>query len=303
MDLRPDAVTEEAILFGGSNSLVGIVTTPPRVGDGRPAVILLNAGIIHRVGPGCLYVKLARRLARLGFVVLRFDCSGIGDSPSRRDNLPFARSAPQEAQEAMNYLASTHGVRSFVLGGLCTGAVVSYQAALDDPRVTGLLLLNAQGLIPESEEQVQALIAKRASRQYYLRRALYSPASWRKLFSGGADLRHILGALGLKSGALRTSSAGASPEVEKIMRNLQALVDRGTEMFFVYCEGDPGIDELQIIMGNRMPELRGRKNVRYSIIEKTDHMLTLLAKQETFLKQATDWLQETSVRPEAVSSG
>ena len=300
MDNRSEAVIEEAILFGGSKSLVGIVTAPSQVQIGRPAVILLNAGIIHRVGPGGLYVKLARRLARLGFVVLRFDVSGVGDSPNRRDNLPFARSAPQESQEAMDYLARTRGLRSFVLGGLCTGAVVAYQAALTSPEVAGLLMLNPQGLIPESDAHVQTLIAKRASRHYYLRRALYNAGSWRKLFSGGADFKHILGVLGLTSGALRAMTTGASPESERIMTSFQALADRGTELFFIFSEGDPGIDELQIIMGNRMPELRGRNNVRYSILEKTDHMLTLLAKQEAFLNQATDWMQEVSAKLEAV---
>ena len=265
-------------------------------------MILLNAGIIHRVGPGCLYVKLARRLARLGFVVLRFDFSGVGDSPSRTDNLPFARSAPQEAQEAMDYLRDTRGAQSFVLGGLCTGAVVSFQTALADPRVAGLLLLNTQGLIPESEEHVQTHIAKRASRHYYLRRALYNPGSWRRFFSGGADFKHILTTIGLTSGALRARTAGASPEIEKIMTSLDSLADRGTELFFVFSEGDPGVDELQVIVGKRMTELRGRKNVRYSIVEKTDHMLTLLTKQEAFLDEATDWLKHVGAPSETSSS-
>lgn len=302
MDFSAEAVREEAILFGGSKSLVGIVTDPLREQNARPAVILLNAGIIHRVGPSCIDVKLARRLARLGFVVLRFDVSGVGDSPGRRDNLPFAKSSLQETQEAMDYLGTTRGIRQFLLGGLCTGAVVAYESALVDPRVAGALLINAQGLVPESEEEIQTLIANRSNRRYYLRRALYSPASWLKLLRGGVNFKDILGAMGLTSGGHRAIAAGGNPEVERIAAGFRALTDRGTDLFFLYSEGDPGIDELQIILGDRMmSELRSREHVRYEIVEKTDHMFTLLARQETFLGLASDWLQAVAARSETRS--
>src|SRR5438045_1954876 len=94
---------EEAVLFGEFRSLVGIVTEPttqhPHLA--RQAVILLNPGIVHRVGPGRIYVKIARALAKMGFVILRFDLSGIGDSAVRHDNLRFEKSAGRETHEAM----------------------------------------------------------------------------------------------------------------------------------------------------------------------------------------------------------
>jgi len=83
---------EEAVLFGKTRSLVGIITDPHTVvnAHNHPAIVLLNAGVLHRVGPNRLYVKIARKLASAGFVVLRFDLSGIGDSKARRDNLPLS---------------------------------------------------------------------------------------------------------------------------------------------------------------------------------------------------------------------
>lgn len=71
---------EETCVFGSANPLVGIITHP-EIDVGLPTVILLNAGLIHRIGPNRVYVRLARHLAGLGFQVLRFDLSGIGDSP------------------------------------------------------------------------------------------------------------------------------------------------------------------------------------------------------------------------------
>src|SRR5690606_23743533 len=73
---------ESAVLFGPTRSLVGVVTEPA-AGSARPdapAVLILNSGLVHRVGPKRLHVRLARRLAGLGFTCMRIDLSGIGDS-------------------------------------------------------------------------------------------------------------------------------------------------------------------------------------------------------------------------------
>src|SRR3989442_13379966 len=96
---------EQAVLFGEVKSLIGILTDPPMRNGNRPkpAVILLNPGIVHRVAPGRIYVRMARALAAMGFVVLRFDFSGIGDSAVRHDNLPFDKSAVRETQDAMHF--------------------------------------------------------------------------------------------------------------------------------------------------------------------------------------------------------
>ena len=86
--------TEEAVIFGENHSLDGIITNPAAAGpiDSSPGVILLNSGLVHRVGPNRVYVKLARRLAGLGLTVLRFDYSGVGDSPNRRDSIALEES-------------------------------------------------------------------------------------------------------------------------------------------------------------------------------------------------------------------
>ena len=74
-------MTEEAQLLGKDRDLVGVVTHPAdvEVDKSSPAFLLLNAGSVHHVGPNRLYVKIARRLASLGFVALRFDFAGVGD--------------------------------------------------------------------------------------------------------------------------------------------------------------------------------------------------------------------------------
>src|SRR5260370_8253022 len=107
---------EEVAFFGEVKSLIGIVTDPPsRNGNHyKPAIILLNPGIVHRVAPGRIYVRIARALAAMGFVVLRFDFSGIGDSPMRYDNLPFDKSTVRETQDAIHFLRTTRRPEPFI---------------------------------------------------------------------------------------------------------------------------------------------------------------------------------------------
>jgi pimeloyl-ACP methyl ester carboxylesterase len=268
-----------------------VVTEPSQSDPAHPAVILLNSGIIHRVGPNRLYVELARRLAGLGFLVLRFDLSGIGDSQPRQDNVPFAKSSIQETHDAMDYLATTHGASRFILGGICLGAVVSCQTALGDHRVVGTLLINGQGYIPESEQEVHAIIANRKNRRYYLTKALYSPHSWLAFVKGHADFRSLLRALKATRRPTRDSGGG---KIGRVREEFEALADRGTSLLFLYSEGDQGIDELDLIMGSKLGGFRAQPNVVYRIVERSDHMFTALAKQQELLRASCEWIEVTA---------
>src|SRR4051812_31655913 len=104
-------MTEDVLIYNDAQSLVGVLTTPDDNlrDDELPAVILLNGGLLHRVGPNRIYVKIARALATMGLTVLRLDLSNIGDSPPRAENMPIEQSMLADVQDAMDSLARTHG--------------------------------------------------------------------------------------------------------------------------------------------------------------------------------------------------
>jgi alpha/beta superfamily hydrolase len=116
---------EEAVSFGPAGALQGVVTLPKGDDKTEWGVVLLNAGVVHRVGPNRLYVQLARSLAPHDFTTLRFDFSNVGDSPGREDNVPFERRAVEEVRHAMDWLSNEHGCRKFALMGVCSGAEVA----------------------------------------------------------------------------------------------------------------------------------------------------------------------------------
>jgi hypothetical protein len=130
---------EQPVLIG-TNGVFAIVAEPE--GDRRRfGVILLNSGLLHRVGPSRLYVQLSRRLAALGFVTARIDVSGKGDTPRRRE-VTAEQSLLQDYDDVSSSLESRFGLQRFILIGLCSGADDAYAVASSRENVAGLVLLD-----------------------------------------------------------------------------------------------------------------------------------------------------------------
>ena len=129
--------------------IMGILTTSTLNTDNadQPAVVILNAGVIHRVGPNRLWVRLAREFAALGLTTLRFDLSGIGDSEPQRDSISLAESTMRDIDTAMDYLNKSQGIDRFIFVGLCSGACDAFFAACRDPRISGATLNVSGGFL------------------------------------------------------------------------------------------------------------------------------------------------------------
>lgn len=226
---------EKAVRFGPTGALLGILTEPaagtPALGRG---IVLLNAGLLHRVGPSRLHVQIARRMAACGYVALRFDFSGIGDSDARRDGLAFEQSAVLEVQEAMNHLASTKQVREFALFGLCSGADGAFLAAVADPRVTSLVQLDPW------------IYHTWKYAPFALLRKLRNKKSWQNLLSGDTFVRRVLPLLrGSRGGSDGKDNVVVShysrvfPPKAQVEQQLRILLERRVRMFCLFSGGMP----------------------------------------------------------------
>jgi pimeloyl-ACP methyl ester carboxylesterase len=134
---------ETTLLFGTGNGLIGTIARPERTPPAAIGVILLNAGIIHRVGPHRINVRLARELARQGIASIRFDLAGHGDSARPSGERSFADQAVADVRDAADALGAAAGLRHFAVFGICSGAHHAFQAALRDERLTALILYDA----------------------------------------------------------------------------------------------------------------------------------------------------------------
>jgi len=219
-------VRERAVVFGKGATLVGVVTEPEPESRDLPAVLLWNAGLIHRVGPFRLFVDLARGLATRGFTTLRFDVSGRGDSELPKEAVSEEERTSRDIEEAMNFLAEKKGISAFVLIGSCSGADEAFPVAVRDTRVVGLVLLDGFGY---------------RTLGYYVHHygpRLFKADVWARFFKRTAGT-----CLELLEGG-RTSSKGQTaifvrkfPPKKAAEAALRGLTERGVRLLFVYSGG------------------------------------------------------------------
>lgn len=144
------AVTERSVRIGGFG-LYGIADEPvPGPGTGttpRPWIVLINVAAEHHVGPGRLWVELARKWAGMGFRCIRLDHSGIGDSPTHPGQLEGEPYAPEWIDDLRQVMADLGRDGSPVsLIGLCSGAYSALEAALWDA-VAGVFAINPRSTL------------------------------------------------------------------------------------------------------------------------------------------------------------
>jgi hypothetical protein len=287
---------ERTLLFGRSASLVGIVSEPaiPGAAGKLPAVILLNAGVVHRMGPNRLHVKIARRLAATGHVVLRFDFSGVGDSLERRDSLPLEKSAVLEIQEAMDCLAELRHARRFVLMAICSGAAFSVQAALVDRRVTGLVLINAAGHRWGTDAELS-----RTMLRHYRRMTSFGSSRTRrlrKLLTLDFDRGPLLTTLGRRLRSALSGGETTPPAAPGHVEAIRSLVDGGVRILMIYAEGDEGLDYYHLYLQEGLRPLEEADRLAVRVLSGANHTFTLLAHQRALLDVAGDWVRSVGPR-------
>ena len=274
---------ETAAVLGESSALIGIVSEPAdRLASAppsdRPAVVILNAGVIHRVGPSLFTVRLARWLARQGLLAVRFDHSGVGDSRVRQDRLPWSQSTVLETREVMNGLAETYGATRFVLVGLCSGAVTAFKTAHADPRVAGVVLLNSQSL--DNDDSWNRYVRARRSVRRYWRQSRSGSAFWRGLIAVlGHQIRHGL-----------FPPRQVSSITDRLSSQLCELIDRGVRCLFVHTVGDPSVEYFDVITGKHRGRLKESGLFREVAVSRADHTFTLLGSQREVLRIIEEWM-------------
>lgn len=276
---------EQVVLFGAKHSLCGIVTHPTTE-VARIPIIVLNTGIIHRVGHHRMYVTLARRWAAQGHPVVRFDFGGIGDSPVQSAELPPLDANLISIGEVCDWVESNLGQSQFVLIGLCSGADHSVIYAAQDPRVAGVVLIDPT--IPRTP-------------QFFLRdtmRRLMRPVIYLNLLTGRgstwARLRHRFGG----QTAEPRKGQFAQPQLETpeaiafLEQTYQKGVTNGAEMLAVFTGGHSFQHNYRRQLLDALPKVDFGKQLDLHYFKDSDHTFTYVRHRKRLFSLLDDWLDK-----------
>jgi alpha-beta hydrolase superfamily lysophospholipase len=287
------AVIETPVAFGKDAGVFGILSEPkagasPSRAD--TAVLLLTVGGNYRVGPSRNYVKTAREMSSAGFRTLRFDVPGIGDSPARTSAAGtgmYRPDATADVSAAMDMLAG-RGCRRFILVGICSGAYLAFQTALQDARVNGLVLTNPRLLEWDAAtgEPWQASMKKFYKSARYYRQALLRLDVYRRLWRGEVDVRGIAARMWQLACArmqrVRDKLRGRLPR-DGVLAKFRHLSRRGVDTLLAISEQDDGLDYIEFHLGNRGGRMRALENFRFVLIPDADHTFSTVASQRAWM--------------------
>ena len=273
-------INESVCHFGPDGGLFGILSAPnsDQQKSDAPIALILNAGIVHRVGPFRLHVDMARQLAAEGFSTMRLDLSGLGDSAQRTGKVDSASRAELDVKDAMDFLEKQTGTSKFVIIGLCSGAFHAHQVSVKDSRIVGAVFMD--GIVFRTLG-------------FFMRHQLgrlLRPRFWRN-----AIKRRIIGADNQteseKAGETLAEGEFFGEDLKKdsVIRDLQTLMDRSVRMLFLYTDGYDDIcgrSQFQEMYGLQPDE--GQLQVEY--YPKSEHTFRLIENREAACQRVTAWM-------------
>lgn len=272
-------ISEQAVLFGSRNSLVGIAARRASAPSAdRPAVVILNTGIIHRVGHNRMYVTLSRALATLGCSVLRFDFSGIGDSEPRHDGLSPEEGCMADIKEALDWLERDLKASQVILVGLCSGADHAAMYGPTDPRIVGLVLMDPT--IP-------------ATPRYYLdnfARPMVRLRSWINVLSGRSlTLRMFVRRMLGSDRKLERYRLDRRISREMLELRYQNLVDKGIDTLAIFT-GSRMRQSYREQMIEALPNVKFGDRLRLEYLPGSNHTFEQDADRERLIQLILQWI-------------
>jgi len=277
------AFNELAVQFGRSGSLIGILSRPSQLPIRRPAVVILNTGIAHRVGHHRMYVKMARDLAALGFLAFRFDFSGIGDSACRDDGLSPIEAHKADLSEALDWLTASCDVNEVVLIGLCAGAEIALRYGYTDMRVLGLALLDPT--IPPTARFYA----------HYVGRRITQLRSWWSFVSGrGRIFEELRERARLAIGAAPAQPAADSDQTlrSELEQWYTKSLERSLKMLIVLTSGSlDGRQSYREQLFDALPNVPLRGRVSLEHFKDADHTFTSESTRARLQELVIGWIK------------
>lgn len=278
--LRREGVVETPTSFGPNGGLFGMLCQP-EAEESDIAMIFCGAGYNPHYGVGRSTVNVARHLAKAGIASLRIDFAGQGDSmgPPGRETKVTSPFEPrlEDIQAAIDRMEML-GYRRFAVQGICSGAFHAFHAALAEPRI-GMLVLVNMPIFQEADASDSKIVMRSGLPWFYYLDRLLHRNSWMRLFSGQTNYAAILLAqvsrLRAKAGQLRQITKREPPTASFARAAVAQLSQRGVETVFLFGPDEVGLYAVEDIFGPKGVGLTRLDHVSLKVIDTFDHVIGL----------------------------
>lgn len=277
-------------LVGTHHRAPGSATPSPlgvaSAGPSRLALLILNAGPAPRSGNSDLSVLLADLAAEHGIDAFRFDAPGVGDSPGPIElDMQGYWSAVLEGRNDQTTLAlidelrRRYGFGSFVVGGLCAGAVTALRIAEQNPAsIAGLLLLEpnfrtARATAPNEPDAGHVPVQLQAARAKL--RRVFSKRDWLYALTGQGRIGHLarpLRPVFLRSLSREVGSAFPRDANLPLFFCWRRTLERGVPALVVTAQHHAAGIYLSRFLPTLSPNLRAL--ITHAEVGPTNHILT-----------------------------
>lgn len=268
---------ETTEILNDNGNLNGVVNIPDTNHLDDVAMIFINAGFLHRVGPYRLYTDLARNLSQRGISSLRFDLAGLGESladPEVTDS-GVENGQVSNIKAAMDFMQRKYTINRFIVTGLCSGADDSLDIAMADQRVVGALLIDGPGFK-----------AGRFNLNHY---ALHYPRrllSVQKWVTLGLRLIQPKGQANLQS---MNDEIRREIDETELRQIVDTLLKREVSMLFLYSGGVSDYYNYHSQFEDMFPQSRNEPLLNSVYLPESDHLFMLNHHREELQEHVLDW--------------
>ncbi|HTC27894.1 alpha/beta fold hydrolase [Dyella sp.] len=261
---------EQAFRFGRARHLVGVAGLPASPAQDVVGVIVLNAGLVHRIGPFRLHVEMTRRLNAQGYPTLRFDLSTIGDSASSGESQTRKQQICADVADAMQLLSEQAACKRFVLIGLCSGSQSAHMVACSDAKVAGAVFLDGYAY---------RTLGYRL--RYYVPRLL-DARRWMRVFSRNRKANQ---------GGSSEPTFTVAPLPQTVVRaDFAGMLDRGIKLCLIYSGGISQYFNHARQFRECFGRVMAHPDVSTSFLKEADHTYILTGDRNRLLDGIERWL-------------
>lgn len=286
--LEGPGFTEELVRFGRDGELAGVLCEPQGQRTGA-TVLMLSAGGDPHSGWARTNVDHARALARVGVASMRVDSADVGDGAGPLSNEPpklYHDGPVLDALTAVEWLES-RGFGPVLLVGRCSGAFSAFNAAVRDPRIRDLVLVNERRFVWDRDGKVELA----TDQVGHYQAAAKDPGKLvARVLKGDVNIPAV--AIKLGRAALTKALGGAAGHRRKLetamKRAFTTLRDRGVRTTLLYSRGGEAHHDFEGYFGEDGAKLRRFADIDLQYLEDADHGLTPQHARDGLLALVTD---------------